>query len=118
MKIKFSRRGIICGLLAVFILFVLSACEDKKDEPEEISVYENGSENIKFYSDDTFVANLAHSVVKNGTYSENTDADGVKTVIYSVDDEEDASGIIQDGVLTIPEEWADDHGHGNTFTLK
>lgn len=115
MKTKKSKLIISCALAAVIILIAFVACSEK--ETDKARVYANGSNAITLNVDLSFDAKLAHGVSKAGTYSESTDASGVTTITFTADGET-ASGTIQDGVLTIPHEWEDSHGHGNTFTLQ
>jgi len=115
MKTKSLTLIILCVLLTAFALFALSACSEKK--PAEDRVYENENQTVKLSSDGTFVARLAHGVVKTGTYTEQTDAAGVTTVTYTVDGK-DVTGTIKDNILIIPEDWEDVHNHGNTFKLQ
>ena len=63
----------------------------------------------------TFTARLAHET-RSGTYSEYSDG-AVTTVTFAYDGVT-ASGTIIDTILTMPNEWDDQHGHGNILMLQ
>ena len=74
------------------------------------------SQTITLNSDGSFVAELAHEK-REGTYTEKTANNGTITVNF-VEGEISVSGRIINGVLTIPKEWQDEHGHGTFLKLK
>jgi len=111
---KKSIRVLACLLAAFALLFTLAAC----GETQPVSrFYGSGNTGVTLNDDQTFVANLYHGVVKTGTYEEQESFEGYTLVIYTVGGEE-LIGTIFNNILTIPQEWADGHGHGSSFPLR
>ena len=89
----------------------------------QIRVFENGNANIRLFPDRTFIANLFHNTKITGTYTEMTDRRETAVLFSGQDSSSEASpvtvvGGIVDGVLTIPEDWDDSHGHGMDFAYR
>jgi len=105
------------------------------DLPEitgQIRVFESGKANIWLFPEGIFVANLYHNTKITGTFTEMTQGnetallftyhgihkatDGVSS--FNATGQTTVVGGIVNGVLTIPEDWDDGHGHGNDFVYK
>ena len=71
--------------------------------------YSDGGQTVHLRANKTFNATLYHNVQYSGTYEE---VDGGVNFIY---DGQTAFASIQGGVMELPEEWGDDHGHGSTL---
>jgi len=98
----------------------------------QIRVFESGKANIWLFPEGIFVATLYHNTKITGTFSEMTQGGETAVLftyrgIHTVEDGVscfNATGLttvvggIVDGVLTIPEDWDDGHGHGNDFVYK
>ncbi|MCL2513181.1 MAG: hypothetical protein FWF08_04690 [Oscillospiraceae bacterium] len=129
-------RILICVLLILAAIFLFSACGNKQSDeqvsqsennnsgenqsagqPAQDRFYGSGDTGVALNADMTFTANLYHGIVKTGTYTESTGANGFTTVTYTVDGVKYV-GSIKDNILTLPAKWADSHGHGNTFPLQ
>ena len=95
-------------LIGAFLIF--NAVQQSKNR-----VYTDGHQTVTLHANGNFSATLAHET-RNGTYTEN-EADGVITVTF-VSDGKSAEGNIKNDVLTLPDEWQDDHGHGSKLKLK
>jgi len=108
----------------LLVMIALSACGKKQADQNQDRVFGSNRTGVILNADATFVANLYHGVVKTGTYAESTDADGVTTVTFTVDNnkpgtiKDKVTGTIVDDVLTIPPEWRDSHGHSSAFVLQ
>jgi len=99
------------------------------EKPEQIRVFENGNVNIRLFPDGTFIANLFHNSRITGTYTEMTQGDetavlfthnGITTaesgaVSFETPGRVTVVGGIAGGVLTMPEDWDDGHGHSRDF---
>jgi len=111
-------RALVCVLAAATLLFALCACGEKQSgEQSKGRFYGIGDTGVTLNDDLTFVANLYHGVAKAGTYLEGTAPGDMVVVTFTVDGEQ-VFGTITGDVLTIPREWADSHGHGNSFPLQ
>lgn len=98
----------------------------------EIRVFENGNANVRLFADGTFIANLFHNTKITGTYTEMTDGreiavlftyGGINNMAGGVGTFEATGSVtvvggILDGVLTIPIDWDDGHGHGMDFAYR
>jgi len=114
-KKKQSRIVMIVIIIAIIAVIAgligfnaYQASKDRvfaSDEGQTVTLHDNGK----------FTARLAHGT-GNGTYTEKTE-DGVTTVTF-IYGGESADGRIEGGVLTVPEEWDDGHGHGDEFVLR
>ena len=69
---------------------------------------------VTLHKNGSFSATLAHET-KTGTYTE-AEVDGVITVAFG-SNEKSVEGSIENEILTIPDEWQDDHGHGSKLKL-
>ena len=78
-------------------------------------VFTDGHQTVTLSYNGSFTAALAHDTRK-GTYTE-SETDGVITVTFIINGI-GVDGNIADNILTIPEEWQDDHGHGTKLRLK
>ena len=104
---------------------------DSHDERGRIRIFKRGNANIRLYPDGTFIANLWHNTKVTGTYRELTHGNetavmfthsGITTATGGVSSFEETGlvtvvGGIVDGILTMPEDWDDGHGHGMEFTF-
>ena len=106
------KKILICLILITLVL--ISSCGEKDSDHR---FYGSGDLGVTLNDDLTFVANLYHGFSVSGTYTETTE-NGVTTVIYTSDDGIEYIGTISKNILTIPYEWGDAHGHGNTFALQ
>ena len=78
-------------------------------------VFTDGHQSVTLNNNGSFTARLAHETI-TGTYTENTE--GGNTIISFTSDGETANGGIANNMLTFPDEWDDDHGHGSVLWLK
>ena len=103
--------GCASVVLIIVALLIFNAYQQKDNR-----VFTDGHQNITLRSDGTFFATLAHNEKWNGTYTENT-KNSITTVTFVVDGIS-VNGSIRNNILTIPDEWQDDHGHGSKLKLK
>ena len=82
----------------------------------EARIYTDGRQTVTLNGNGTFTALLAHNNTMNGTYTEITEG-GVTTISF-VYGGATANGRIVNHVLTIPDEWDDNHGHGKELRLR
>jgi len=100
------------AVLAVIIVLAVVLYYTVGQQPKA-DIYSDGSQTIQLFEDGKFTANLSHGVNKSGTYTKTTE--GNKIVV-----EFDVSGDISEGqivnnTLYFPEEWEDEHAHGNAL---
>ena len=103
----------VCAAVAavIAILIAYNLYQQRNDR-----VYSAGEQTVRLRDNGTFVARFYHGVRRSGTYSE-TSANGFTSISF-VYDGETADGRIDGDILTIPDEWDDNHGHGNRLMLK
>ena len=68
---------------------------------------------VQLFADGKFSASLAHSVQKSGTYTKRTENGGI-VVSFNINGKIE-NGWIINNALYLPDEWDDNHGHGNVF---
>jgi len=94
-------------------------------------VFYNGNSDIWLFPDGTFILNYFHNTKYSGTYEEKTEgnetavlftyngaaliASGESSYEPSGNSPVTVVGGIVDNILTIPEDFEDDHGHGNKY---
>jgi len=103
----------VCVLVVVIVavaLLVLNSTSQSQDR-----VFTDGHQTITLRDDETFTAELAHETII-GQYTQST-ANSVVTVTFTSGGKSVTSRITND-LLTIPQEWQDDHGHGTQLKLK
>lgn len=113
-KAKQRKTIIICVCAAVVVIAVVFAVVTLVLQSKN-RVFTDGHQKLTLKYNGTFTAELAHETRK-GTFTE-SEADGSITVTFTSDGAS-VNGAISDGVLTIPEEWQDDHGHGSYLWLE
>ena len=113
-KAKRKKMIFIIASAAVVVviaaLVIINALHKSKTR-----VFTDGHQTITLSYNGSFTAELAHEK-RNGTYTEST-ANGVTTVTFIINGV-GVDGSIADNTLTLPEEWQDDHGHGDKLQLK
>ena len=95
---------IIIGSIAFFI-YRQGTRRVFADDNQTVTLHDNGS----------FTASLVHGTI-SGTYTENTEG-GITTVTFAAGGLT-ANGIIANNVLSLPDEWKDDHGHGTELRMR
>lgn len=110
----------------------------KSESADGLRVFYNGNSDVWLYPDGRFIMNYFHNTKITGTYSEIPDPRGgdESALMFThngkshFNNEDGASfewsgeipvtvvGGIANGILTIPEDWEDDHGHGNKYKLR
>ena len=103
----------VCVSVVVIVavaLLVLNSTSQSQDR-----VFTDGHQTITLRDDETFTAELAHETII-GQYTQST-ANSVVTVTFTSGGKSVTSRITND-ILTIPQEWQDDHGHGTQLKLK
>ena len=104
---------------------------DDHDVRGQIRVFERGNSNIRLFPDGNFIANLWHNTKISGTYRELTQGDETAVLFTHNGKTHLAGGVstfentgtvtvvggIVDGILTMPIDWDDGHGHGMEFNF-
>ena len=108
---KLVKVGIIAGAVLVVAIFITIIVLGQTGN----RVFTADDQSVLLRNNGTFVAQLAHEVVKEGTFGEHWE-DGVVMVTFEYDDNA-ATGWMDGDVLVIPDEWGDDHSHGTGFAL-
>ena len=96
------------------LLFIAAFLIFNSVQQRRTRVYTDGHQTVTLHKNGSFSATLAHET-KTGTYTE-AEVDGVITVAFG-SDEKSVEGSIENEILTIPDEWQDDHGHGSKLKL-
>ena len=111
---------IVAAVTAVVLINVNrnsgSGKQGTSKQQTETRVFVSGSQTITLNKNGTFSARMAHNNNKDGSYTETME--GSITIISFSYQGTTVKGRLQNGVLSIPREWDDGHGHGNTFRLK
>jgi len=114
-KQKKTFISIVCSVivLAFLVPFILSAIQQSGAR-----VFSDGFQTITLRRNGTFTAQLFHEAIDNGTYTEASH--GSEAVVAFAYNGLVAAGSISGNVLTVPPEWEDTHGHGEStgFTLR
>jgi len=110
-------------IIGIFALVVITAAavginirKHNNAGTSQEEIYSYGGQTVQLLADGTFSATLAHNVRKSGTYAK-TEESGRTVVSFNADGVEEIGWIIY-GALHLPDEWTDEHGHGNVFPLK
>ena len=123
-----QKNLIFIGVAAVAVIavalwiFSLTQPEEQVQNPGETQLdgrlYANVDYSVTMFNDGTFKAELAHGEVKEGTFMEINAGDMTLVAFFTDGGEEAENGVIDNDVLTIPDEWADGHaGHDNLLPL-
>jgi hypothetical protein len=115
---KQKKAAVICvcalAAVAAAVFLVNSAVRQSGAE-----TYGSGGQSVTLYADGTFQTVLtqcglpAAGIQKSGTFTK-TPENGRVAVSFNVNGREEV-GRIENGVLYIPSEWDDGHGHGNAL---
>jgi len=105
---------IICSVIAAVVIAALVFFFLNQQNSERVYAFADST--ITLRDDGSFNALLFHDVSFNGTYSEITQDN--TTIVSFTYDGITVNGRIVGKILTLPEEWDDDHGHGMEYTLK
>ena len=97
--------------LALIVIGIIAAVNSARTE-----TYGDGYQSIVLLPNGKFTAELSHGQSYSGTYSKSTQ-DGMTIVAFTYDGST-VVGEIEDGMLHIPHEWDDGHGHGSAFPKK
>ena len=111
-----QKKIITVSVCASVVLLIAALLIFNAYQRKDNRVFTDGHQTITLRSDGTFDAALAHNENWKGTYTEDT-KNSVTTVTFVVDGTS-VNGSIRNNILTIPDEWQDDHGHGSKLKLK
>ena len=109
------KRMILIAALIVVILIIAVPTLYNNLRPSNDRIFTDGQQTVTLHANGTFSARLAHDT-QSGTYAEKQEG-GVTVVSFTVGNTT-VNGKIGGDVLTIPEEWDDQHGHGSQLRKK
>ena len=111
-----QKKIIIISVCVSIVLIIAALLIFNAYQQKDNRVYSDGHQTITLRDDGSFTAALAHNEKWKGRYTEDT-KNSVTTVTFVVD-RTSVNGSIRNNILTIPDEWQDDHGHGSKLKLK
>ena len=113
---KAKQQKIIISVCVLAVVVIIALLIVTSSQQSNNRVYSDGHQTVTLRDDGSFTAVLVHNESWKGTYTENT-KNGITTVTF-VSEGTTVNGRISNNILTIPDEWQDDHGHGNKLKLK
>jgi len=114
-KAKRKKRIIYSVVITAAVLLIAAVIVFAVQQQRSARVYSDGSQSVTLNANGKFSAALSHDVKKSGKYTETTSG-GVTTITFTSSGTS-ADGKIENDILSIPLEWADDHGHGTELAL-
>ena len=105
------KKIIIIAIIAVVIVALAIIIALFYSRQKGTETYSSGGQTITLHNDGTFTANLAHGLSYEGSYEKTSDSDG--TILIFTTGGTSVSGRVNGDILSIPDEWLDDHGHGS-----
>jgi len=113
---KKRKKIIIITAVAVVVVAIVVVAVVLLVGSAGTETYSDGSQTIQFLPDGTFTATLSHSRSFSGTYAKTEQGD--ITIVAFTSSGVTVNGEIEGGLLYIPHEWDDGHGHGAVLTKK
>jgi len=113
MKKAKQKKKIVIIVLAVLLIALAIAIAISLSGGDGTETYSDGHQTLKLFPDGTFTVELFHGFTRNGSYVKTEGEKAGVTSIMFFTEEGYALGEIEDGVFHIPDDWADDHGHGS-----
>jgi len=110
-----QKKLITIGICASVAAIIIAAIIFLFFQQSRTRVFTDGHQTVTLRRDGTFTAVLAHED-REGSYTEKA-GNGVTTVTFIIEGIA-VDGSIADGVLTLPHEWDDGHGHGARLRQK
>jgi len=111
-KAKQKRLIIICVCVLIALIIAAIALYFFTGQKSAETFVLNG-QTVQLHDDGKFSASLAHGVRKSGTYTKRTENGGI-VVSFNINGKIE-NGWIINNALYLPDEWDDNHGHGNVF---
>ena len=108
------KKKIIIASVAAVVLVVVAIGVFIAIQRAGTETYSDGYQTIQLLSNGTFTARLSHGQNYSGNYTK-TNQGGVTVVAFSSGGAT-VVGEIEDGLLHLPHEWDDGHGHGDVLT--
>jgi len=113
---KKRKKIIIITAVAVVVVAIVVVVVVLLVGSAGTETYSDGSQTIRFLPDGTFTAKLSHGRSFSGTYSNTTQ--GNMTIVSFTSSGVTVNGEVEGGLLYLPHEWDDGHGHGAVLTKK
>ncbi|MCL1805012.1 MAG: hypothetical protein FWG28_03275 [Clostridiales bacterium] len=110
-----QKKTIIISVCVSVVAIVTAALVFLLFPQSKTRVFTDGHQTVTLRRDGTFTAELAHED-REGSYTESK-ANGTVTVTFIIGGAA-VDGSIADGILTLPHEWDDGHGHGTRLRQK
>jgi len=113
-----QKKTITTAIIAVIAVGIIGISIFIAVKPSDRRVFSNENYTVSLLNNATFKADLCGYSLE-GSYVESSqgEEDGSVTIAFTANGET-LEGTISSNTLTIPDEWDDNHGHGNTLWLR
>ena len=113
-----QKKALTTAIITVIAVGIIGISIFIITKPSDRRVFSNENYTVSLQGDATFKADLCGYSLE-GHYVENnpSEEDGSTTIAFTANGET-LDGTIVSNTLIIPDEWDDNHGHGNTLWLR